>query len=104
MRQRGRFVLLLMLVMALGVVARETPEIFDLADDVSNDGMVVGYENHLPELALRKAYPHELARPARARLPAFAEASKKHFWFGPFLDASAKAGKDILPFLSLKRE
>lgn len=104
MRLRGRCALLLMLFLALGVAARETPELLELTEDMSNEGMVVGYEDPLPELASRRLYPYELARPTLAPPSAFAKVSKKHFWFGPSLDASSKAGKDILQFLSTQRE
>ena len=102
MKKCGRCALLLMLFLALGVAARETPEIFDLADDVSNDGMAVRSDDHHSQLALRALYPHELARTTLARPSAFPKAGKKHFWFGPSLDASSKAGRIILQFLSIE--
>jgi hypothetical protein len=38
--------------LALGVAARETPEIMDLTDDFSKEGMVVSYVDPLPRLTL----------------------------------------------------
>ena len=104
MRLRGRCVMLLMLLLALGVAARETPELLELTEDMSNEGMVVDYKDPLPELTSRNLFPHELARPALAPSSAFTRVSNGHVWPGPSWGASCKAGRDILKFLSIKRE
>jgi hypothetical protein len=96
--------LLLMLLLALGVAARETPELLELTEDMSNEGMAVGNEDRLPGMPCRDFYPQEplprvLARPCPAL-----NLSQRHCWFGPSHDASPKAGRDILQFLSIERK
>lgn len=67
MRPSGRCALLPLLLLALGVAARETPELLELTEDTSNEGMVAGYENRLPEIPWRNLYPREPVPRLRAR-------------------------------------
>ena len=104
MRRCWPCALLLMLFLAMGVSACETPETCDWADDVSNPLLVVGIAANLPPVPSRRPYPHELTRPTLGRPSTYAKISKHHFWFGPTLDASSKAGRDVLQFLSIERK
>lgn|SRR5512135_2973635 len=104
MRRCWPCALLLMLFLATGASACESPETCDWADDVSNPLIVAGLTTNLPSVTSRSFYPHELTRPTLGRPSAYAKISKNHFWFGPTLDASSKAGRDVLRLLSIERK
>ncbi len=92
-----------MLIIALGVAARETPGTFELGNDASNDAIVVCDEDRVPELTA-----NQLFSGATAALTAYPSALVKTVnrrdWFGPSLYASATAGRDVLLFLSFERK
>lgn len=103
MKQRAHCAWFYILFLTLGVAARETPEILELIDDWSNDGVAVGYKDPTPRLAKRALTPRELARSVVVRPLPIGNVTKKYFWFGPSLDASSKAGPDLLRLLSIIR-
>ncbi len=94
--------MLLMLLLALGVAARDTPEILELTDDVSNDALLADAKTLLP-IASRPLYPREPGPHALAPAAAL-NLSLEHCWIGPPHDAFPKVGRDILEFLSLERK
>jgi hypothetical protein len=104
MKKGTRCAWLLMLFLALGIAAREAPEIHDLADDVSNDGVVVGCEKLLVELIPRDPYSRELVQRALAPPPSLPNTSENNRSSDLSQHVSRKSGKVVLKFLSLRRE
>lgn len=95
--------LLLMLILVMGVVGREFPELLELADDNSNEGIVVGCKDQLPSLSSRPLLRPEKAVRASNQFVTPGILSGNHYWFGPSLDASTRSGHGILAFLSCRR-
>jgi len=93
-----------MVFLAVGVAARETPEILELTDDMSNEGMVVDYEDSLAELTSLPLCLCETPQPTLGRFSALVNLSKKRSRFSPSLNASSQSGKEILHFLSIQRK
>jgi len=91
----------LVLLLLIGVAARETPEIMSLTDDISNEGLVVGYEDPLPKLTLRcRSRPERL----RAATPSCSSVGfRKRSSLSPVAGSAENAGKALLHLLSIQR-
>jgi hypothetical protein len=92
----------LILFLALGVAARETPEIMDLTDDWSNDGTAVGYENPLPQLTSRRASRQERLQSNTDQTLALVNLKQRSCPIPPLV-LPADAGPALLHFLSVQR-
>jgi hypothetical protein len=101
-RQDKLHLCFLILLLALGVAAREAPEIMSLTDDFSNEGMVVGYENPPQRLTIRRASEPEKLR-AKCLLLLIRSNLKQKSWPTPPLVLQAGAGQGRLRFLSIQR-
>jgi len=92
---RGLPILFLLLISA--VAAREIPELYDLADDPSNDGMIFNWQSQAPVCTPRRLLNNErVGRPLAFRFA------------GPENPACTsvvptKTGQDILRLVSLLR-
>jgi hypothetical protein len=98
---KRRFYLLVFLLV-LGVAGIEVPELFSLADDVSNDAELVEYlHKNVPGPCCCRS-TREARSPESRRLlsPGNLESFPSHLRFA----SSAKSGQDILHLLTLQRK
>jgi hypothetical protein len=91
-----------MLFLIFGVATREAPEIMNLADDWSNDGTAVSYENPLPKLTRRPTFRGERFQ-VPTSLPLTSLKVKKRDSLRPICVSTQETGRDLLHFLSVLR-
>lgn len=102
MRSCKRHTWVVMLLLILGVAARETPEIMTLSDDVSNDGIAVGFEDPISQMTSRCVSRPERLPSTAAQPSAFIDVKKRTHPISPLV-LPARAGKGLLRSVSLQR-
>lgn len=102
MRHDKLYFCFLILFLALGVAAREAPEILSLADDWSNDGTAVSCENPLPHLMSRRASKQEKLQSKTDQTLALVNLKQRSCPIPPLV-LPADAGQGLLHFLSVQR-
>jgi hypothetical protein len=95
---------LLVIVLALGVATLEAPEFASLCDDISNDAVVVSLDDWIPKLTTRPLCRGETPRRASDRSSSSFNLSHQRGCTGRSLNASSKAGKDILHLISTQKK
>ena len=102
MRLGKQYICLAILFLVFGVATRETPEILNLADDWSNDGTAVSYNDPLPKLTRRPTLRLERLQ-VPTSLPVASLKVKKRDSLRPICVSTQQTGKDLLHFLSVLR-
>jgi hypothetical protein len=92
----GRILPILFLLMSLAVATREIPELYNLADDPSNDGQIFNWQGQT-EVCANHAKNGETLPPARILATFHAENLNRTS------EVSARTGQDILHLVSLLR-
>jgi hypothetical protein len=93
---------LLLLLLAFGVAVRDVPEISNLLDDYSNDGVAVECQGSVPRLVLRHRSKQE-GRCTPSRSPKLAHL-RRHSANAPSFVLPVAAGKSRLRLLSILRD
>ena len=102
MKRCQRVLLAATLLLALGVVAREIPEIMTLSDDWSNEGIT----SDLNDRACGASFgsPSRMERlPRRTARHSVITGANRRGQHIPLLVLSSHAGKSLLRFISLQR-
>jgi hypothetical protein len=98
----NRHLLLVMFFLAIGVAGRETPEIVGLTEDLSNEGMVIRYEDPFPRLALRLPSKQERLQVTTNQNIALVNLKTRSCPVPPLV-LLADTGPGLLHFLSVQR-
>ena len=93
----GRILPILFLLMSLAVATREIPELYNLADDPSNDGQIFNWQGQTEVCTANHAENGETPPPARILATFHAENLNRTS------EVSARTGQDILHLVSLLR-
>jgi len=93
----GRVLPILFLLMSLAVATREIPELYNLADDPSNDGQIFNWQGQTEVCTAHHAENGETLPPARILATFHAENLSRTS------EVSARTGQDILHLVSLLR-
>ena len=93
----GRILPILFLLMSLAVATREIPELYNLADDPSNDGQIFNWQGRTEVCTAQHAENGETLPPARILATFHAESLNRTS------EVSARTGQDILHLVSLLR-